>query len=157
MIKRGNSQYILFLAFVKPTWRRTIQTWCISVQGHTLWPKPCSNKSTLHKDHLLMNQSRQQTLSKFHMKYIPRCTQHSLPIMQTDLQCCQLSHSINLLLQLNIKTYWAATAISLAHPVVSEKTWKQGHNGSYSQGIQIHCTFFSSKYFFRLSPLWAWK
>lgn len=113
----------------------------ISVQGHTLWPKLCSNKSTLNKNHLLMNQSRQQALSKFYMKYIPRCTQHILPIKQTDLQCCQLSHSINLLLHLNIKIYWEATAIFLAHRLISKKSWKQGHNERFAWGTQISVSF----------------
>lgn len=88
-----------------------------------------------------MNQSRQQALSKFYMKYIPRCTQHSLPIKQTDLPCCQLSHSINLLLQLNIKIYTEAAAISLAHPLISEKSWRQGHDESFFRATQMPASF----------------
>lgn len=157
MIKRGNRQHTSFHAFVKLTWRRKTRTWHISVQGHTLWPKPCSNKSTLHKNHLLMNQSRWQTLSKFYMKYIPRCTQHKpsyqadssavLPIKSQHKFIASIKHQNVLRCYSNI----------LGPSCCFWKELEARPQCRLHRGIRTHCIFLSSKYFFSWGPLWAWE
>lgn len=72
-----------------------------------------------------MNQPHMQTLSTFDVKYIHSCEMQTISIKQPALWCCQLSHSVNLLLELNMQIYSGPTPRS---PALSHSSLKRCGN-----------------------------